>query len=158
MILVSVGTARDFSRLVKEVDKIAEHLNDEVIVQKGYTKYNPKNCKYFDFISRDNFSKLLKKADIVITHGGVGTIISSLNLGKPTIVVPRRRKYNEHKNDHQMDIAKELGKVKMVIACYEIKDLSKKISEARGFKIPNKRNEKIKMMNALQNFIELNCR
>lgn len=154
MIFVSVGTARDFSRLVKEVDKLAEGLKDEVIIQKGQTKYDPKNCKYFDFIPRDKFLEFIKKADIIITHGGVGTIINSLNCEKPSIVVPRRKKYNEHKNDHQMDIAKELESEGRIITCYEVDELKNKIKIARGFKTPKISQERNKIKKTLRDFIE----
>lgn len=135
MIFVTVGTARDFSRLIKKVDEIAGKIKEEIIIQKGQTKYNPKNCKYFKFVSRDKFLEYIKKADIVITHGGVGIIINSLQQGKPTIVVPRRKKYNEHKNDHQMDIAKELESEGEILACYDVEYLEEKIRKAKVLKI-----------------------
>lgn len=156
MIFVTVGTARDFSRLVKKVDEIAPKIKDRIIIQRGNTKYAPKNCKYFEFVSREDFSKYIKRADIVITHAGAGAITSSLNFRKPTIVVPRRKKYNEHRNDHQMDIAKELEREGRVLACYNIEDLERKIKEAGKFKPPKKGQEIDKIKKTLESFIE-NC-
>ena len=154
MIFVTVGTARDFSRLVKKVDEIAKNIKDEIIIQKGQTKYTPKNCKYFDFVTRDEFSNYVKEADIVITHGGVGSIISSLNYNKPTIVVPRRKKYNEHKNDHQMDIARELEREGNVSVCYEVENLKKKIRDVKKIRLVSNRKEMFEIKKTLQNFIE----
>lgn len=151
MIFVTVGTARDFSRLIEKVDEIAGKIKEEVIVQKGWTKYKPRNCKYLEFISRDEFLEYIKKADIVITHGGVGSIINCLKYGKPTIVVPRRKKYNEHRNDHQMDITKELESEGKVLACYDVKNLEKKISKVKTLKI---KSEISQIRKVLENFIE----
>lgn len=155
MIFVTVGTARDFSRLIKKVDEIAGKIKEEVIVQRGCTKYEPRNCKYFEFVSRDEFLEYIKKADIVITHGGVGSIINSLKYGKPTIVVPRRKKYNEHRNDHQMDIAKELESEGKVLACYDMNNLEKKIKEVKTLRI---KSEKSQIRKILKDFIERNVR
>jgi len=154
LILVTVGTARDFSRLIKKIDEIGRKINEKIIIQRGNTKYMPKNCVYFDFTTREKFENYVKKANIVVTHGGVGSIITSLNFGKPTIVVPRREKYNEHKNDHQMDIAKELGREGKVLACYDIRNLKKKIDGARKIRRVKKRKDVLKIEKTLERFIE----
>jgi len=156
LIFVTVGTARDFSRLVKKVDEIAKKINDEIIIQKGNTIYQPKNCRCFDFLPRDKFLSYIKKADVVVTHGGVGSIINSLKFNKPTIVVPRRRKYNEHRNDHQMDIARELEKERKVLVCYDVENLREKIEEAKKNHPISKKEVKevIRIKKVLQDFIE----
>ncbi|MFQ6055838.1 MAG: PssE/Cps14G family polysaccharide biosynthesis glycosyltransferase [Methanosarcinales archaeon] len=153
MIFVTVGQPRDFSRLVKKIDEIGGKIKEEIIIQRGETKYEPKNCKYFDFVSRDEFLKYVKKARIVITHAGVGTIITVLNCRKPIIVVPRRKKYNEHRNDHQMDIARELKRSGNVVVCYDVNKLEGKIRKLRKGKIVRKK-EKLEIKEKLENFIE----
>jgi len=141
--------------LIEKVDEIAGKIKEEVIVQRGLTKYNPRNCTYFEFVTRDEFLGYIKKADIVITHGGVGTIINSLKYKKPAIVVPRRKKYNEHRNDHQMDIAKELESEGKVLACYDVNNLEKKIKKVKTLKI---KSEKSQIRKILKNFIERDVR
>jgi UDP-N-acetylglucosamine transferase subunit ALG13 len=154
MIFVTVGTARDFSRLIKKVDEIAKEIKEEVIIQRGNTRYKPKNCKYFDFIPRDEFLNHIKKADVVITHGGVGSIIDSLKYGKPTIVVPRRKMFNEHRNDHQVDITKELERESRILACYDVDNLKEIIDKSMVFKPTKKSVEKDKIKEVLYEFIE----
>ena len=151
MIFVTVGTARDFSRLIKKIDKIAGKISEKIIIQRGKTKHKPKNCEYFSFVSREEFLEYIKGADVVITHGGVGSIINSLKYGKPTIVVPRRKKYNEHRNDHQMDIARELESEGKALACYDVENLEKKIRKVRTLKI---KSEISQIRKILENFIE----
>jgi len=154
LIFVTVGTARDFSRLVKKADEIGKEMNEKIIIQRGNTRYTPKNCNYFDFIGREKFENYIKKADIVVTHAGVGNIITSLTQKKPTVVIPRRKKFNEHKNDHQMDIAKELEKSERIIVCYDIERLEEKILLAKKIKIEKYGNERCKLEKTLKKFID----
>ena len=84
---------------------------EELIVQRGYTKCkNSKRIKAFDFIPLDEMEEYISKADLVISHGGVGTIFSAIKKGKKVIAVPRLEKYGEHINDHQIEICEELEK------------------------------------------------
>ena len=88
MILVTLGTQdKSFERLVKAIDKEIENGNikDKVIVQAGYTKYKSDNMEIFDFVLPDKLDKLMKEADILITHGGVGSILGALKYDKPVI-------------------------------------------------------------------------
>ena len=107
MILVTLGTQdKSFTRLL---DSIQEQINngnikDKVIVQAGFTKYDSKDMEIFDLIDRDKFSNLIKKCDLLITHGGVGSILTGLKNNKKVIVCPRLSKYKEHMNDHQVQI------------------------------------------------------
>lgn len=109
MIFVTVGThEQQFNRLIKEVDKLIEngYINEEVIVQAGFSTYKSKNCNCKKVISYDEMIKNIKKARIIITHGGPATFMMPLQEGKIPIVVPRQKKFDEHVNDHQLDFAK----------------------------------------------------
>ena len=111
MILVLLGTQdKEFIRLVKEVDRLVCHeiISDEVVIQQGNTKCEvvSSKIKVFDFIDIDSLNKLIEKADIVISHGGVGSIVSCIRNKKKLIVFPRLKKYGEHVDDHQLQIVK----------------------------------------------------
>lgn len=111
MIFVTVGThEQPFNRLVKAVDDLVENgtIKEDVIVQKGYSTYEPKHCKCYNLISWEEMQKYNKEARIIITHGGPASFIDVLSLGKTPIVVPRQAKYNEHVNDHQLEFARQL--------------------------------------------------
>ena len=85
MILVTLGTQdKTFVRLLDEIDKLINKgiIQDKVIVQAGFTKYSSDNMEIFDLIPQDEFNNLMSKADLVITHGGVGNIISALEKNK----------------------------------------------------------------------------
>lgn len=111
MIFVTVGThEQPFDRLLKYIDDMIENhqIKEEVIVQKGYTDYKPKNYKAEKLLSYEQVQNDIEKARIVITHGGASSFIAVLATGKIPIVVPREKKFGEHVNDHQLEFAKEV--------------------------------------------------
>lgn len=113
MIFVTVGThEQQFNRLLEKVDFLKQKgiLKDEVIMQTGFSKYEPKYCQSINFIRYDDMAKYIDQARIVITHGGPASFISVISKGKTPIVVPRMSKYKEHVNDHQLDFARKLIK------------------------------------------------
>ena len=130
MIFVTVGThEQGMDRLLIELDRLIENslIESEVIAQIGYSDYKPKNYKYKELISYDEMDELVKKADIVITHGGPGSIFHAIHYKKVPIVVPRNPIFNEHIDDHQILFTRRLDDEKKIIGVYEIKDLEKLI-------------------------------
>ena len=106
MILVTLGTQdKSFKRLLKAVEKekINGNIKEKVVVQAGYTKYKSDVMEIFDTIPKDEFEEYMSKASLVITHGGVGSILTALDNNKKVIAVPRLKEYKEHNNNHQCD-------------------------------------------------------
>jgi len=156
LIFVTVGThTQGFDRLVKNIDDLllARKIKEKVIIQVGHGNYIPKECEWFRFTSYENFIKLCENSRLTITHGGVGSIISLLRLKKPTIVVPRLKKFNEHIDDHQLHITKELERQKKIIAVYDISNLINAINIAKKWK-PSKIKSKNYIFHIIKNFIE----
>ena len=154
MLFVTVGTHnQQFERLIKKIDEIAPKIGKEIIIQTGYTEYKPKNCKHKAFFTQKDFEKICKGASVVITHGGIGSIITPLKMGKPVIVVPRLKQYNEHTDDHQLQITKELEKQGKIIAVYDVANLMGAIKKARQHRVKNfEKNRKISTL--IENFIQ----
>lgn len=126
MIFVTVGThEQGMDRLLIELDKLIENklIECEIVAQIGYSDYKPKNYKYKELIGYDEMDELVKKADIVITHGGPGSIFHAIHYKKAPIVVPRNPMYNEHVDDHQILFCKRLATNKRIIPVYEIEEL-----------------------------------
>ena len=137
MILVMLGTQNNsFHRLLEEIDKLIENgkINEEVIVQAGYTKYESENMKIIDFVSNDEIEKLEQKASCIITHGGVGSIIGSIEKGKKVIAVPRLKQYGEHVNDHQLDIVESFDKLGYIIGIKDVSELEVALQRVEKFK------------------------
>ena len=157
MVLVMLGTQNNsFHRLLEEIDRLIENkvINEEVIVQKGYTKYESKNMKTIDFISRDELENLEKQASYIITHGGVGSIVSSLEKGKKVIAVPRLHKYSEHVNDHQKEIIKKFNENKNIIGIRSVEELEDAVKRVSEFKPNQFKGNNQKMLKIIECFIE----
>lgn len=161
MILVLLGTQNNsFHRLLEEIDKNIENGNikEEVVVQAGYTKYEPvtkkKKMKIFDTIPKKELEKLIEKANLVISHGGVGSMVTANQKGKKVIAVPRYKKYNEHVNDHQIETIKIFESKGYVMLAENVPDLSKILEKARDFKpVIYEKDEKSNIIEIIEEFI-----
>ena len=132
MIFVTVGNDfRPFDRLLKKMDEIAPSLPEKVLMQKGYSTYCPQNTEYFDFVPMQSATEYLLKSRLVVSHAGIGTIILCKRHGIPLLILPRRKKFGEHMNDHQLEIAQALEKRKdgQIRVLYEEDQLKEKILE-----------------------------
>lgn len=133
MIFVTVGThEQSFERLVKKVDELKRDkiIDEDVIIQKGYTDYEPQYCESYKLIGYDDMRKYLEDARIIITHGGPASFIAPLTIGKIPIVVPRQKNFNEHVNNHQKDFVEQVvARDNTIIPCYDIDDLEGLIKE-----------------------------
>ena len=113
------------NRLMKQVEALAAERPDErIVVQYGNCTYIPKNCETYQFMDRPQFEQCVGDCDILITHGGVGTIMSGIRAEKPVVVVPRLRQYGEHVDDHQIEAAHALKEHKCLVICMNIEFLS----------------------------------
>lgn len=122
MIYVTVGTQKfQFNRLLKTIDRLISDdvIREDVFAQTGYSDYKPFNYKTESFLSREKFDSYMEKCDILITHGGVATIITGLKYEKPVIVFPRLAKFGEHVDNHQIQIAKIFSGQNFVMMCGE---------------------------------------
>lgn len=84
MIFVTVGThEQPFNRLVKKIDELKRDgvITEEVIIQTGFSTYEPKYCKWSKLIPYQQMLKNVEDARIVITHGGPASFIMPLQLG-----------------------------------------------------------------------------
>ncbi len=157
MILVMLGTQNNsFHRLLEEIDKLINNgvIKEKVIVQAGYTKYKSKNMEIFSLISQDELEKYQIQANLIITHGGVGSIIGSLKLGKKVIAVPRLHKYGEHVNDHQKQIIENFSENGYIIGIEDVSELEKAIEKVKTFEPKKYIANNEKMLSIIENFID----
>lgn len=129
-----MGTQKfPFTRLFKEIDKLIEtnFITEEVIAQTGYEKIKTNNFKTVQLISESEFENLVNKSSLVITHAGTSSIIKSLSYGKKVVVVPRMKKFNEHVDNHQVEITKIYSLKEYIEPVYEIENLKNAISLAK---------------------------
>lgn len=136
MILVTLGTQdKPFLRILKAVQEAIDKglIKDKVVVQAGCTKFETKDMEIFDLIPMDEFDKLMKQCDILITHGGVGSIITGLKNNKKVIAVPRLAKYGEHINDHQKQIIDKFSEAGNIIGIEEMDELPAALKQVKKF-------------------------
>jgi len=124
VIFVTVGSHyQGFDRLIKKMDEIAGKIDEKVIMQIGHTEYKPVNAEYFDFTDYSRMKQLNKEARVVVSHAGVGSIITALEEKTPLIIVPRKKMYSEVIDDHQFEIAEALNLDSRVHIVTEVEDL-----------------------------------
>lgn len=138
MIFLTVGTQdKPFTRIIQAVEQavIDGEITDEVIVQAGNTRYESKVLNVLNYVPFDEFNTYLEKADIIITHGGVGSILNALKLKKKIIAVPRLKKYGEHINDHQLQVIKKMTEQGYILSTENEHEIAQKVKEAEWFEV-----------------------
>ena len=159
MILVLLGTQNNsFHRLLEEIQKNIDNgiIKEDVVVQKGYTKFESKDMTLYNQLHLDEIEKLIDNANLVITHGGVGSIIDSIQKGKKVIAVPRLKKYNEHVNDHQLDIVKSFNELGYIIGLNDVNELEDALKNVQNFEPQKYIKNTGKILKIVEDFIEKN--
>lgn len=115
MIFVTVGTDQHFDRMLRVIDAWArENKRRDVFAQIGLGAWKPEFIESMDFLEPREFKRRFDEASLIISHAGMGTILSALLHGKPILVMPKLASLGEHRNEHQLATArrmKEMGKV-----------------------------------------------
>ena len=157
MILVTLGTQdKEFRRLLEAIEReiINGTIKDKVIVQAGHTKYTSDRMEIIDYVSSDEFDKLMDKADLVITHGGAGSILGAIKRGKVVIAAARLSKYKEHNNDHQKQIIDEFTKQGYILELRDFNKLGKMIEKAKNFKGKKFHSNTKNMVKRIEDYME----
>ncbi len=163
LIFVTVGSRNyPFDRLFEKLDELYDDgtLTEDMFAQIGTSEYKPRHGEYRDFISPEEFQQKIEEADIVVSHGASGSIMSALNAGKKVIAVTRLEKYGEHINDHQIqsnEAFSENGYVLM--ADPELTDLGecfKKIYDGTDGLIPWENKDPLSIVKMIDEFIQEN--
>jgi len=133
MILVTLGTQKQaFTRLLDLIKKA--NIKDKIIVQAGNTKYSSKKMQIFDYISYEEMNKFIDDSDLIITHGGTGSIVTALQKGKKVIACARKKEYGEHADDHQEEIVSTFAKAGYILELNENNNIDDLIKEVKAFK------------------------
>ena len=125
MIFVTVGTT-DFDALVRAVDLLVPQLDEEVEIQIGRGEYEPRNCSWFRFAS--SLEPYYERADVVVSHGGLGTVVEVLRRGGRLIGVANPDRYDQH----QEDLLSHLAEEGYLIWCHDLSALPEELGRVRG--------------------------
>jgi len=133
MIFVTVGThEQPFDRLIRCVDELKKNgrITEDVFIQTGFSDYEPSACSWEKLISADRMNEMIRKAHIVITHGGPASFLAPILIGKVPVVVPRQKQFAEHVNDHQLNFCRAVSQTDdYIILVEDISELEKVIED-----------------------------
>ncbi|MBI4177311.1 MAG: beta-1,4-galactosyltransferase [Candidatus Aenigmarchaeota archaeon] len=139
MIFVTVGTHKDpFDRLVRKVDELVGNglIKDKVVMQIGNATHEPKNCEFYRFVNSEKFDELYRTADVIICHAGAGSIINALKNNKHLVIVPRLKKFHEHTDDHQLDLAGVMETDGKAVCVIDVEKLPQAVQKASSSSVP----------------------
>lgn len=126
MIFVTLGTQdKSFYRLLQSIEKLIDTgiIKEDVIVQAGFTRFESSKMKVFDYVPMDDFNRYIEECRLLITHGGVGSILTGCTAKKKVLAVARLKKYDEHENDHQIQIVEEFRRRGYILGCLDADEL-----------------------------------
>lgn len=124
MIFVTVGAQMPFDRLTTTVDQwAAKRGGKDIFAQIGTTEYRPTHVEWAPFLAPTEYRRRIFDADLVITHAGMGTILTTLEFGRPILVMPRRGELRETRNDHQLGTARALAEAGLITVAWNERDL-----------------------------------
>lgn len=112
MIFVTIGTSETFDRLIEAVERLPEH--EELVLQVGGSSFRPARGTCLEYVPYEELRELMGQARVVVTHAGVGTILTALQLRKRPVVVPRLKRFGEAVDDHQVALARRLDEAGLV--------------------------------------------
>ncbi|GAA0403039.1 hypothetical protein GCM10009133_09700 [Cocleimonas flava] len=137
MIFVAVGTQFSFNRLIEYMDDWAAEHDESVIAQISDGSYTPKNMEWERFLNGEQYNKNIKEASVFVSHAGMGNIISAREQQTPIIVMNRQFKLGEHRNDHQADGLKWMGKLDGVYTASTQEELNQHLSHIEKLQLKN---------------------
>ncbi|MBK5470007.1 MULTISPECIES: PssE/Cps14G family polysaccharide biosynthesis glycosyltransferase [Bacillus] len=158
MIFVTVGSQKfQFDRLLKEIDRLVEEQKvkpDEVFAQIGYSTYEPRLYSYKKFLNKEEFLNLMKKSEIIITHGGTGSIINGVKQEKKVIGIPRTVKYGEHVDNHQFEIIEQFTNSNLIYGISDIEELEHSLETVKNMQFKKYQSNTNNIINILDAFLK----
>ncbi len=118
MIFVTLGThQQQFERALELVATLDAW--DDLVIQHGATTPRPdlRDASWVDYLRSDDLVIHMRRADAVITHAGVGSMVTAIRNGKKPVVVPRLARFGEHVDDHQVELAERFAQRELVLVC-----------------------------------------
>jgi UDP-N-acetylglucosamine transferase subunit ALG13 len=130
-IFVTVGTQLPFDRLVRAIDVwVGASPDAEAFGQIRKGAYTPENMTWADFLSPQEYVEKMKEADVIVSHAGIGSLMTAMELEKRIILFPRRYDLAEHRTDHQVATAARLGMRNLVHVAHTEAELYALLSNA----------------------------
>lgn len=156
-LFVPLGTQKfPFNRLVEALNELVDkglYKSEEIVMQSSIYEVEPKFTHY-KLIPAAQFEELIDKAELVITHSGVNSIISCMKRKKPFIIVPRLKKYGEHVDNHQVEIAELMKQKFNVVVVEKLAELEEAIKEAKHHRYKMWVSHNKELVDAIRNLVD----
>jgi UDP-N-acetylglucosamine transferase subunit ALG13 len=111
VIFVTLGTqAYPFDRLLRGL----EGVDEELVVQGGVSTYRPAGAAWFDYLEYPEVLEHVRRARVLVSHAGVGSVMTAVAEGKRPVVMTRLRRFGEAVDDHQVPFAQRLAAIGLV--------------------------------------------
>ncbi|KLJ00752.1 glycosyltransferase [Luteimonas sp. FCS-9] len=135
MIFVTIGTQLPFDRLIEAVDQAIARTGISGFAQIGPGSYIPSNVRHERFVDADRFEELVSHASCIVSHAGMGSIISAMRYAKPAILMPRMAALGEHRNDHQLATARRFRDHALIRIANDADEIIAAYREIQGMRI-----------------------
>ena len=133
LLLATVGATLPFDRMIGAIAELkrAGEIPERVVAQVGKGGIRPANLECVEDMSFDEIQATLRDADLVVCHGGTGSIITALRERCRTVVMPRRFELGEHYDNHQLEISEAFEKRGLVRTARDTDELREALAAAR---------------------------
>ena len=159
-IFVTVGSGKiPFNRLIEKVDIAIERgtMPFPVFAQTGAATYQPKHFLYTPYLPKEQFDEKVRNCEVLVTHGGVGSIMSAIYEGKPVVVCPRLGTMGENVDDHQIEIAETFVRENLVMICRDEDDLGEIVERSRNHKFEQYKSGNQYAVQLINRFLQREC-
>jgi UDP-N-acetylglucosamine transferase subunit ALG13 len=157
LIYVTVGAQMPFDRLVHAVDAWAARTGrDDVFAQIGRGGEPPVHIEWTRLLDPDPWRQRVADCDFVVTHAGMGSILTALELGKPLVLMPRRAALGETRNDHQIASAQAMLEVDGIAVARDEHELPAVLDAAAALPAPTRVGSQAsdRLLTAIRRFID----
>jgi UDP-N-acetylglucosamine transferase subunit ALG13 len=123
-----------FDRLARAVDDLQASgvVGEDFLIQLGACTYEPRHARYERYVSFGALCDHVRASSVVITHAGAGSTLVCIQQGKHPIMVPRRSRWGEHVDEHQVPFAEKLSEGGLATTVDDLSTLPAAIEAVRG--------------------------
>jgi len=149
VIFVTVGTQLPFERMVAAVDSWAGGRPERpnALAQVGPGRADYANLRCVHMLDAPAYSAAIASSRLMVAHAGAGTILTALEAGIPVIVFPRDNTLGEHRDDHQIQTARQMERMGLVTVAWTVAELpaliERELAAPGGRRQPRKRNTEL---------------
>jgi beta-1,4-N-acetylglucosaminyltransferase len=155
VIFLTVGTQFPFDRLVRAVDSAVESgaIGEPIFGQIGDASYIPRSFEWVRSLPSDEFRAHVQQATGLVSHAGIGSILAALEARKPIVVLPRRARFGEIVNDHQVQTAERFSERRRILYALDESQVAERIQEMAHFPAPQCTSEFESLLRRVESFL-----